>query len=255
MRASPSKVVDEDGIWTGSWRVPVKFQVDPSGFGGWRHPPSMIVLWENRGLIYYVGQPKLCRRCGVLGHLVEACNAMVCQKCQEVGHEAAACPTGRKCNLCGDSSHMFRDCPDSFANRTRRGRPSSRARQQEGEERKAGEAGEPGGEAGKGEGGEGKGKEEAEAGPQEGEGGKRETGGVGEGGGQWVSEESEAGTESQQPGKEKEPGGSLRIRCSLFFRPFHAALLLGCGVRGNIRQRGLEAELQVVGRPSSNDGL
>ena len=78
-------------------------------------PPKSLVLGENRGIIYYVGQPKLCRRCGVFGHLVEACKAIVCQKCRELGHEAADCPTGRRCNLCGEASHMFRNCPDSFA--------------------------------------------------------------------------------------------------------------------------------------------
>ena len=33
VRDSLGKVFDEDGIWTGSWRVPVKLYQDPTGGG------------------------------------------------------------------------------------------------------------------------------------------------------------------------------------------------------------------------------
>ena len=92
-----------------------------------RHLPSTIVLGENRGLIYYQGQPKLCRKCSAYGHLAEACKKLVCAKCREVGHQTADCPNGRKCNLCGESAHLFRDCPDSFANRTKQQMAATRA--------------------------------------------------------------------------------------------------------------------------------
>uniref|UniRef100_A0A9J8BCD9 CCHC-type domain-containing protein n=1 Tax=Cyprinus carpio carpio TaxID=630221 RepID=A0A9J8BCD9_CYPCA len=73
-------------------------------------------------------EPKTCSLCGGGDHLFRVCPSrqktyaslfkegqeIVCGKCREIGHSFEECTNGRQCNLCGESNHLYRDCPKSF---------------------------------------------------------------------------------------------------------------------------------------------
>lgn len=164
------KVTDSDNVWTGAWRVRVSLKRDRSGYEGYGIIPSEISLGNNRGYVHYFGQPKLCRKCGAMGHLAAGCTKIICNVCKKEGHVASECEMQRTCNLCGSGEHFFSNCPHSFANRTRGREESERAEREERERedregrRERGKEGKAGGgeEEGKGKGkGEGVGQEES----------------------------------------------------------------------------------------------
>ncbi|MBN3307678.1 ZCHC3 protein, partial [Amia calva] len=110
------KVLDGDGVWGGAWQCRIRLRRSVENPEKVCHLPSTIQIGEARGLVYYDGMPKLCRRCHGRDHVVAQCTAVVCGKCKG-GHLTHACREKILCNLCGCGGHIYKNCPDSYANR------------------------------------------------------------------------------------------------------------------------------------------
>ncbi|KAK1162738.1 zinc finger CCHC domain-containing protein 3-like [Acipenser oxyrinchus oxyrinchus] len=111
----PTKSLDEFGMWTGTWKVWVRFRPCKEGYEGVRHPPSSFSIGTNRGYLFYMGQPEVCRKCSRMGHKAETCEEILCRNCSGTGHYTKECTEKRKCNLCGSSAHLFFKCPHRAA--------------------------------------------------------------------------------------------------------------------------------------------
>ena len=101
---------DEYGIWNGCRQFRVIMEREKGGYDGYRHPPASFSIGESRGVLYYAGQPRYCRKCLGFGHLAEGCTLVRCLNCSKLGHTRRDCPSPERCNICGEEGHGFRTC-------------------------------------------------------------------------------------------------------------------------------------------------
>ncbi|KAE8605117.1 hypothetical protein XENTR_v10014974 [Xenopus tropicalis] len=106
-------VFDEEGFWIGGYKVQVKLHVDQNVQ---KHLPNSFFIGKARGVCFYVGQPRLCYKCGSNRHYAVKCNIQKCALCGETGHPSKECVKAIKCNLCMQSGHAYRACPDAWRN-------------------------------------------------------------------------------------------------------------------------------------------
>lgn len=63
------KVLNRFKIWTGKYSFFARLKMDKECVGGVRHPPSAFTIGEERGFLYYQGQPRYCGKCFMYGHI------------------------------------------------------------------------------------------------------------------------------------------------------------------------------------------
>uniref|UniRef100_A0AAQ4PYJ5 CCHC-type domain-containing protein n=1 Tax=Gasterosteus aculeatus aculeatus TaxID=481459 RepID=A0AAQ4PYJ5_GASAC len=102
---------DSFGIWSGRRQFKVLLEDNPGGGGGLRHPPAYFSIGEDRGFLFYSGQPSFCRQCRSFGHMATDCTEGRCRNCGGRGHSVAACGAPKTCHGCGGEGHIVRDCP------------------------------------------------------------------------------------------------------------------------------------------------
>ncbi|KAG8537880.1 hypothetical protein GDO81_023648 [Engystomops pustulosus] len=107
-----TKTRDEDGIWTGGWKVLVKLRQYNNIT---QHLPNSFFIGQEKGVCFYPGQPRRCFKCGRVGHIASNCSVVKCSLCGDIGHVSADCQNIR-CNLCGEIGHAHRDCPNAWHN-------------------------------------------------------------------------------------------------------------------------------------------
>ena len=73
--------------------------------------PSTVRIVGEFIKFWYPGQPKSCRRCGDLDHLIKDCVNIRCFNCEQSGHRVEQCPERPMCSICRSTSHPVRNCP------------------------------------------------------------------------------------------------------------------------------------------------
>ena len=72
--------------------------------------PSTVRIVREFVWIWYPEQPKACRRCRDLGHLIKDCTSVRCFNCEQSGHRADECEMPMMCLICRSDSHREHRC-------------------------------------------------------------------------------------------------------------------------------------------------
>ena len=73
-------------------------------------PPTIFVAGESIR-IWYPSQPKMCRRCGDVGHVAAKCSSFRCFNCEAPGHRIEDCQSPPLCSICLEKDHDVSVCP------------------------------------------------------------------------------------------------------------------------------------------------
>lgn len=73
--------------------------------------PSTVRVVGEFIRLWYPGQPKSCRRCGDLGHLIKDCTLICCFNCEKARHRAEDCEEPDTCSICRSYNHRESHCP------------------------------------------------------------------------------------------------------------------------------------------------
>ena len=73
--------------------------------------PSTVRIAGEFIRFWYSGQPKTCRRCGDLGHLIKECESVRCFNCEQSGHRSEECEMPLLCSICRSVDHLVYECP------------------------------------------------------------------------------------------------------------------------------------------------
>ena len=78
-----------------------------------KHIPSAVRIAGEfiRFWYRYPGQPKTCRRCEDLGHLIKESQSVRCFNCEQSGHQSEERKMPPLCSICWSADHMLHECP------------------------------------------------------------------------------------------------------------------------------------------------
>ena len=72
--------------------------------------PSTVRIVEEFIEFWYPGQPKSCRRCGDLDHLIKDCANVRCFNCERSGHRVEQWEERPMCSICHSTGYLMREC-------------------------------------------------------------------------------------------------------------------------------------------------